>query len=251
MPGAGRHGAGDRAGRGPVPALGLDGLEAGLDQRLRFLNAGTARADRHGSLREAIGWSCDLLAADDRALLRQVAVFASWFDVDAACAVAGTGRERAEIADGLARLAEHSLLVVQRGEPTRYRALETIRQYGVERLDQAGELNQIRAEHKRWCRLAAALRRTEPADITEAWCAGFDRVVDDVGVALAWSADDETRRAQAAEMAAELAGLLFARGRPAQAQRRYEQAADLATNATERTTDLRLAAGSGRQPLRR
>ena len=47
-------------------ALGLDGLEAGLDQRLRFLTAGTRRADRHGSLREAIGWSYDLLAPDDR-----------------------------------------------------------------------------------------------------------------------------------------------------------------------------------------
>ena len=45
------------------PVLGLDGLEAGLDQRLRFLTAGTGRADRHGSLREAIGWSYDLLPA--------------------------------------------------------------------------------------------------------------------------------------------------------------------------------------------
>ena len=163
------------------PALGLDGLESGLDQRLRFLTVGTARADRHGSLREAIGWSYDLLSADDRALLRGVAVFASWFDVDAARAVAGAGRERAEIADGLARLAEHSLLVVERGEPTRYRALETIRQYGVEQLDQAGELDQTRADHERWCRLAvAALRRSETADIDEAWCDRFDRVADDV-----------------------------------------------------------------------
>ena len=53
------------------PALGLDGLESGLDQRLRFLTAGTAGADRHGSLREAIGWSYDLLSPDDRALLRR------------------------------------------------------------------------------------------------------------------------------------------------------------------------------------
>ncbi len=64
------------------PALGLDGLESGLDQRLRILTAGARRDDRHGSLREAIGWSYDLLSSDDRALLRRVAVFASWFDVD-------------------------------------------------------------------------------------------------------------------------------------------------------------------------
>src|SRR5262249_52342242 len=205
-------------------ALGLDGLESGLDQRLRLLTAGPPVAHRHASLRAAIGWSYELLSPADRRLLRGVAVFASWFDVDAARAVAGAGRERAEIADGLARLAEHSLLVVERGSPTRYRALETIRQYGVERLDEAGELDQIRAGNEEWCRQAlAALRQIEPADIDDAWCAGFDRIADDAGAALAWSADEESRRAQAAALAAELAGLLFLRGRPAQAQRRYEQ----------------------------
>jgi predicted ATPase/DNA-binding CsgD family transcriptional regulator len=226
-------------------ALGLDGLESGLDQRLRLLTAGPRVPDRHGSLRAAIGWSYELLSSADRALLRGVAVFASWFDLDAACAVAGAGRERAEIADGLARLAEHSLLVVERGEPTRYRALETIRQYGIERLDEAGELDQIRAGHERWCRHAlAALRRTGPADIDEAWCTRFDRIVDDAGAALAWSAGEESRRAQAAELAAELAGLLFVRGRQAQAQRRYEQGAELAATVTERVALLRLAAGA-------
>src|SRR5262249_35596179 len=71
------------------PALGLDGLEAGLEQRLRLLTASTRAADRHRSLRDAIGWSYELLEADDQALLRGIAVFASWFDVDAAHAVLG------------------------------------------------------------------------------------------------------------------------------------------------------------------
>ncbi|HEX3194799.1 MAG TPA: LuxR C-terminal-related transcriptional regulator [Streptosporangiaceae bacterium] len=226
-------------------ALGLDGLESGLDQRLRLLTADPRVADRHASLRAAIGWSYNLLSFDDRALLRRVAVFASSFEVDAARAVAGAGREHAEIADGLARLAEHSLLVVERGERTRYRALETIRQYGVEQLDQAGELDQIRAGHERWCRRAlAALGQTRTADIDDAWCARFDQIADDAGAALAWSAGQESRRAQAAELAAELAGLLFLRGRPAQAQRRYEQGAELAATATERAALLRLAAGA-------
>ena len=158
-------------------------------------------------------------------------MFASWFDVDAACAVAGAGRERAEVADGLARLAEHSLLVVERGEPTRYRALETIRQYGVEQLDAAGELDQIRAGHERWCRLAvAALGRTGRADIDEAWCApvrpGRRRRRRRARlVRRRRDADGRRRRSWPRE----LAGLLFLRGRPAQAQRRYEQAAELAT----------------------
>jgi len=226
-------------------ALGLDGLESGLDQRLRLLTAGTRLPDRHGSLRAAIDWSYGLLSPADRALLCSVTAFASWFDVDAARAVAGTDREHAEIADGLARLAEHSLLVVERGEPTRYRALETIRQYGVERLAEAGELDRIRAGHERWCRDAlAALRRTEPADIDGGWSTRFDRIVDDAGAALAWSAGVESRRPRAAELATDLAGLLFLRGRPAQAQRRYEQAAGLASTGAERADHLRLAAGA-------
>jgi predicted ATPase len=232
-------------------ALGLDGLESGLDQRLRLLTAGPRVADRHASLRAAIGWSYDLLSFGDRALLRGVAVFASWFEVDAARAVAGGGRDRAEIADGLARLAEHSLLVVERGERTRYRALETIRQYGVERLEEAGELDQIRAGHERWCRRAlAALSQTGIGDIDDAWCTRFDRIVDDASGALAWSAVQESRRGQAAELAAGLAGLLFLRGRPAQAQRRYEQGAGLAATATERGGPAEAGRRRGRQPLR-
>jgi hypothetical protein len=227
------------------PVLGLDGLESGLDQRLRFLTAGAHGANRHGSLRAAVGWSYDLLSPADSALLRGIATFASWFDVHAACAVALDGRERAEVADGLARLAEHSLLIVERGEPTRYRALETIRQYGTERLQQAGELDLVRAGHERYCREAVAvLGRTAAADVDEAWCTAFDQTVDDVGAALAWSATDPQRRVQAADLAAGLAGLLFLRGRPAQAQRRYEQAAQFTETLTERVAYLRLAAGA-------
>ena len=229
-------------------ALGLDGLESGLDQQLRLLTSSPRVADRHSSLRAAIDWSYELLSPADRSLLRGVAVFASWFDVDAARAVAGAGRDPAEIADGLARLAEHSLLAVELGEGdegTRYRALETIRQYGVERLGEAGELDQMRVDHERWCRRAlAGLRETEPSEIGDAWCARFDRIVDDANSALAWSAEEEGRRAQAAELAAELAGLLFLRGRQAQAQRRYEQGAELAATVAERVALLRLAAGA-------
>ncbi|MFF5290697.1 ATP-binding protein [Paractinoplanes globisporus] len=214
-------------------ALGLDGLESGLGQRLRFLTAGTGGTARHGSLRDAIGWSYELLSPADRALLRRVSVFASWFDAEAAHAVTDAGRERAEVVEGLARLAEHSLLVVERGEPTRYRALETIRQYGVERLDETGELGPIRDGHARWCRSTVdALRGRDPAGIDEGWCAALDRVVDDVDAAVAWSAS--------ADLAADLAGLLFLRGHQAQAERRYELAATIAGEPDH----LRLAAGA-------
>ncbi len=225
-------------------ALGLDGLEAGLDERMRYLTAAATGADRHSSLRAAIGWSYDLLAQEDRTLLAHLAVFASWFEVGSAGQVTGLGSD-AGLADGLARLAEHSLLAVERGDTTRYRLLETIRQFGIEQLERAGELDRARAGHERYVRLALAdLRRTGVADIDATWCAGLDRIVDDAGAAISWSAGDDRRRAVAVELASELAELLFLRGRPAQAQRRYEQAAELAGNGTERVRQLRLAAGA-------
>ncbi len=221
--------------------LGLDGLEAGLDQRLRFLTVGARADDRHRSLRDAIDWSYELLAPGEQALLRGVAVFTSWFDVESACAVVGSGYERATVADGLARLADHSLLLVERGDPTRYRALETIRQYGLERLDQAGELSAAGTRHEQWCGEAIrALRDTEPDD---AWCERFDDVVDDVRAALT-RARDQQRGQDAATLAGDLAGLLFLRGRPMEAQRRYEQAAELAATPAERAAYLRLGAGA-------
>jgi predicted ATPase/DNA-binding CsgD family transcriptional regulator len=222
--------------------LGLDGLETGLNERLRFLTAGVGVTDRHRSLRDAIDWSYDLLTAEDRTLLRGVAVLASSFDVDAAHAVAAPASERAAVTDGLARLADDSLLVVERGERTRYRALETIRQYGVEQLAAAGEEVVVRARHEAWCRSAVSeLGVGEPDD---AWCVRLDDVVDDVRAALVWSAADEQRRWHAATLAADLARLLFLRGRPTEAQRRYEQAAELVPSAAERVMYLRLAAGA-------
>jgi predicted ATPase len=223
------------------PALGLDGLEAGLHERLRFFTVGSRTAGRHRSLRDTIQWSYDLLDTADQALLRGLSAFASWFDVDAAAAVVAPTSGRAAVADGLARLVDHSLLVVDRSAPTRYSALETIRQYGVERLQSAGELDVVRRRHLEWSRAEVdALTGAEPDD---AWCARFDRIADDVRAALRWSAADDRLGAASVGLAARLAALLFLRGRPAEAQRYYEHAAALAP-ATDRIPLIRLASGA-------
>jgi predicted ATPase/DNA-binding CsgD family transcriptional regulator len=224
------------------PTLGLDGLEAGLHERLRFLTVRGHAADRHRSLRDTIGWSYDLLGSADQALLRGVAVFASWFDVAAARAVAAPAREHLEVADALSRLADHSLLIVDRGEPTSYRMLETIRQFGEERLDTSGELAAVQGEHDAWCRAVLTDLAAAPPD--DAWCTRFDRVVDDARAALLRCAADPGRRGPAAELAAQLAGQLWLRGRLIEAKNRYEQAADLSPAPADRVKHLRMAAGA-------
>jgi predicted ATPase/DNA-binding CsgD family transcriptional regulator len=188
--------------------LGLDGLEAGLHDLLHLCTAGSPTTTRHQSLRDTIAWSCDLLTPADRALLRRVAVFASWFDVAAAHHVAAADRDRAAVADGLARLADHSLLVVDRGTPTRYRALETIRQYGEKQLAAAGELAAMHAAHDRWCR--QRLDELAAAEADDAWCLRFDGIVDEARSALRACAADPDH---GAELAAQLAVQLRRRAR--------------------------------------
>jgi predicted ATPase/DNA-binding CsgD family transcriptional regulator len=115
-----------------LPALGLDGIERGLTERFRLLSGGSRVDERHQSLRSAIDWSYGLLDPADQSLLRRVSVFAAPFTATAATTVAAGGPvDSSTVGDGLARLTEHSLLVTSPGAETRYRVLDSIRQYGV------------------------------------------------------------------------------------------------------------------------
>ncbi|MBF6321896.1 LuxR C-terminal-related transcriptional regulator [Nocardia cyriacigeorgica] len=225
--------------------LGLDGLEAGLSDQLRMLAGGSRAEDRHRSVRAALDWSHDLLDPDDRVLLRRISVFMKSFTVQAAARVAGL--DLGVAADGLARLAEQSLLVVTAGaNGTDYRALETIRQYGRERLTQADELTDTRSRHLRWC-----LAEADALDVVGSdWRARFDRVADDFRAALSWAADRPEQRADARELAERMARLCFTRNLVGESQMRYEQAAALADDPAVAATMLRQAAGAAGCQLR-
>ncbi len=124
-----------------VASLGLDGIEAGLTDQLRLLTGGQRADGRHRSLRSALDWSYALLDVAGQAVLRRVSVFAAPFTVSAAVAVLGSWPPMAgdAIPAVLAGLADQSLLVPT-ADPsgTRYRALETIRQYGADRWPMRG-----------------------------------------------------------------------------------------------------------------
>jgi len=237
-----------------LATLGLDGVESGLADALRMLSGGSRLDERHSSLRSTIDWSYALLDPAEQALLRRVSVFAAPFTADAAAEVAGFLPVEVGLADGLARLADNSLAVARPGAETRYRVLETIRQYGVDQLDQVGELEEVRARQVRWC-LATAGKLVQQADEAVedyvharggdgAWRGAFDLVADDLRAGFAWAKERPELRVDAHRLALLLARLTFLRGLPAEAQRRFEEAATLTDDPAARVTALNDAAGA-------
>ncbi|WP_239157134.1 ATP-binding protein [Actinocatenispora thailandica] len=219
------------------PALGPDGLTAALADPLRALAGGSRAHDRHRSVRAALDWSHQLLDPDGQALLRRVSVFVAPFTVAAAADIAGV--EVGAAADGLARLAEQSLLVVSVAPAgTRYRAPETIRQYGTERLAAAGEDAGTRTRQLRWCLAVAA----ELATAGEDWRARFDAAADELRAGLGWAVGRPELRAEAYLLASRLAELAFTRTLTGESQDRYEQAAALAGDPARAAPMLRRAA---------
>jgi predicted ATPase len=120
-----------------------------LDDRFRLLIDGSRTAvPRHQTLRAAIDWSWELLPDAERVLLRRLAVFtggATQEAVQRVCADAVVTAD--QVPDLVAALVDKSLLVVSGDEIPRYRMLETIKAYGLERLDEAGEREALRRAH--------------------------------------------------------------------------------------------------------
>ncbi|MFE3988424.1 ATP-binding protein [Nocardia tengchongensis] len=227
-----------------LPTLGLDGLGASLADPLRLLVGGRRADERHQSVRAMLDWSQALLTAEDRCVLRRVAVFVAPFTAADAMAVAGSPElDPIAVADGLARLTEQSLLtVVRSARGTRYRALETIRQYEREELTAAGELDAVLARHLNWCVVTAGELLADPASATREWRSAFDAAADDIRAALTWTAVQPERRAEAHDLAITLAQLTFARNLISESQRRYEQAAALTDDPVASAAALRRAA---------
>jgi predicted ATPase len=124
-----------------------------LDQRFRLLVGSRRGLERHHTLRHAVAWSYDLLDDAEKALLDRCSVFAGGFDLQSACAVAGSGDALDDFAilDLLDALVRKSLLVADRSSGrTRFSMLETIRQFAEEQLVAGGEASEIRAAHSRY-----------------------------------------------------------------------------------------------------
>ncbi|MCF7551290.1 BTAD domain-containing putative transcriptional regulator [Pseudonocardia sp. WMMC193] len=134
---------------------------ARLDDRFRLLTSGARTVlPRHQTLRAVVDWSWDLLEEPERTLARRLAVFAGGATAEAIDQVCEATGPSPDVFDTLAALVDKSLVVAVPGEPTRYRMLETIREYARERLRASGEEAATRARHAAWA--VALVERAEP-----------------------------------------------------------------------------------------
>jgi predicted ATPase/DNA-binding SARP family transcriptional activator len=125
--------------------LPVEQVAARLDDRFRLLTGGSRTAlPRHRTLRAAVDWSWSLLGDEERLLLERLAVFPAAVSPEAAASV---GASAPALPDTLAALVDRSLLHLVEGREPRYRMLETIREYALERLAESGEVAEARRAH--------------------------------------------------------------------------------------------------------
>lgn len=131
--------------------LSLTQIVDGLHHSFRLLAGGARTAvRRQQTLRASIDWSHAMLTEPERVLYRRLAVFMGGFDLDAADAVgADADAEHFQLIDLLGLLVDKSLVVAEEVHGVmRYRLLETVRQYGLEKLAESGEAEEVRSRHR-------------------------------------------------------------------------------------------------------
>jgi predicted ATPase/class 3 adenylate cyclase/DNA-binding CsgD family transcriptional regulator len=200
-------------------SLSVPEISARLDQRFRLLTGGSRTAlPRHQTLRALIDWSYDLLNPGEQMVLGRLSVFAGGWTLEAAEAVTAAGDAGEwQVLDRLAALVDKSLVQAEDlSGSTRYRLLETVRQYAAERLArQPGpELDETRAAHRDYY-----LALVETADTflrgpdEAAWLDRLEAEFDNIRAALAFSLADPDGTEPGLRLAAGLRWFCNMRGR--------------------------------------
>lgn len=198
-----------------VRALSLEEIVGGLHDRFRLLTGGARTAvRRQQTLRASVDWSHALLTEPERILFRRLAVFVGGFDLDAAQAVAGDAEvARYQILDQLALLVDKSLVTAENTSGrTRYRLLETVRQYAQEKLGESGEAEAVRTRHRDYYTALAAMLNAPAGVGHDKRVAQTDDEMDNLRNAFAWSVESGDV-GRALELASSLQPLWLSRGR--------------------------------------
>jgi predicted ATPase len=167
-----------------LPGTTVSELAANLGNRFGLLTVGRRADSRHRSLRAVVDWSYEQLTPEQQYLFAQLAVFHGSFDAAAAHAIAD-GHDHPADVTRLLDLVDRSLVTAELDDgTTRYRLLETLRSYGLERLTEHGRLGAARERHARWAAdlVARAERGLRGAD-EASWAARVERHFSDLRAA--------------------------------------------------------------------
>jgi predicted ATPase len=177
-----------------VKVLAPEALLARLEQRLTMLVGGARDLpERQRTMRGAVAWSYELLGEEEKALLRRLAVFSGGCTLSAAEAVCGRGG--GEVLEGLGSLVDKSLLRQreQKDGETRFRMLEVVREFALERLEAEGEAEEARLGHA-YHFLERALESDPSSRAGEAsWIASLGRDHENLSSAIALLLEREPR----------------------------------------------------------
>jgi predicted ATPase/class 3 adenylate cyclase len=184
-----------------VAAMTPAEIAALLDERFRLLTGGRRTAvERHQTLRATVDWSYSLLSATERVVFDRLAAFSGGFTMEAATAVViGDGVETWDVLDAVAGLVAKSMVVAEpgAGEHTRYQMLETLRQYGRERLDERGETDRWRRRHaEHFAVFAADVGRGLRGRDELAWRERLMADLDNLRSAVLWGLDSSAEEDQ-------------------------------------------------------
>jgi len=171
-----------------VRSMSVADVAARLDDRFRLLTGGSRTAlPRQRTLEAAVAWSYDMLPAGEKLFFDRLSVFAGGCSVAAAEAVAGAGNlDEVAAIDMLDHLVNRSLVVAgstEQGE-SRYLLLETLRQFGRERLLERGDVEDTRDRHLAW---AVSLAATAPQMAGQAAPRGLQLEEDNFRTAIWWA----------------------------------------------------------------
>ena len=148
-----------------VRMMSLTEILDGLRNRFRLLPGVRTGVRGKKTLGGSVDWSHALLSEPERTLFRRLAVFRAGFDLNAARVIGdGDPAQQHEVLERLAQLVDKSLVVAENaGDRTRFRLLETVRHYAMEKLRESGEADEVRTRHRDYYAAMAALLDS-PAD---------------------------------------------------------------------------------------
>ena len=211
-----------------VRSLSVSDINARLKDRYKILTGGSrVLQERHQTLRALVDWSYDLLQEREKVLLNRLAVFVGGFDLKACEAICGSDPlSRDDVLDLLALLVEKSLVMMdEREEGTRYRMLETIREYASGKLDQSAETTSIAAAHcMHFFSVAKAGRQGLMGEEHASWIRQFESDIDNLRAAIALSLSGAVDAFIAVKFAVAMQGFWWLRGYATEGRRLIQSA---------------------------